>query len=161
MHWLFPENPLIVPPKGKPSWYKDLTCKNIKARLKRAKRYRKMDTGNSRKPEEGIWYMMLDAVEIYWECQFRDNKRGRKIFWLPFLFLPAQINNLKQFWLRGPSFSIQKVFIHENVILCEPANHNHHLWFPSVHSEYQKCDGQIILRGQGMRTWELGRGPFR
>ena len=81
MHWLFPENPLIVPPKGKPSWYKDLTCKNIKARLKRAKRYRKMDTGNSRKPEEGIWYMMLDAVEIYWECQFRDNKRGRKIFW--------------------------------------------------------------------------------
>ena len=53
-----------------------------------------MDVGN---PEEDIWYMMLDAVEIYWECQFRDNKSRRKIFQLPFLFLPTQIN-IKQFW---------------------------------------------------------------
>ena len=94
-YWLFAENPLIVPPKGKPSWYRDLTCKNIKARLKRAKRYRKMhvETQESlrKMPEEDIWYMTLDAVEIYWECQFRDNKSRRKIFQLPFLFLPAQI----------------------------------------------------------------------
>lgn len=42
------------------------------------------------------------------------------------------------------------------MMLCGPANQNHHLLFPCVHNKLRKCADQIIWRGQ-----EMKRGHWR